>query len=172
MKIYFLVMIIGYSFISLALFIKGEKLKMGDFAPDFKLPDSKGNYYSLSDYKGKKPVVVYFYPKADTPGCTKQACGIRDEWSEFEKNGIQVLGISVDTQESLRKFESKYNLNFPLLSDENKEVCKTYGVLNNFGFANRVTFIIDKEGKIAHIIEKVNLETHAKEVLDIATKLK
>ncbi len=152
--------------------MKGDKLIVGEKAPDFILPDANGNLYSLSDYLGKKPVVIYFYPKADTPGCTKQACGIRDEWSEFEKYGIQVLGISVDSKKALKKFEEKYNLNFPLLSDENKEICKAYGVLNMLGFANRVTFIVDKEGNIAHIIEKVNVETHAKEVLELAMKLK
>lgn len=172
MKMHFLVIVLLLSIFSLGLFLKGDKLKVGDIAPDFKLPDADGKIYSLSEYKGKKPVVIYFYPKADTPGCTKQACGIRDEWSEFKKNGIQVLGISVDSKKALKKFEEKYNLNFPLLSDENKEVCKAYGVLSVLGFANRVTFVVDKEGKIAHIIEKVNVETHAKEVLDIALKLK
>lgn len=172
MKMYFLMISVLLSIFSLGLFIKGDKLKVGDLAPDFKLPDADGKFYSLSEYRGKKPVVIYFYPKADTPGCTKQACGIRDKWSEFEKNGIQVLGISVDSKEALKNFERKYSLNFPLLSDETKEVCKIYGVLNFLGFASRVTFIIDKEGKIAHIIEKVNVETHSKEVLDFAMKLK
>jgi len=172
MKMYFLMISVLLSIFSLGLFIKGDNLKVGDLAPDFKLPDADGKFYSLSEYRGKKPVVIYFYPKADTPGCTKQACGIRDKWSEFEKNGIQVLGISVDSREALKNFEEKYSLNFPLLSDETKEVCKTYGVLNSLGFASRVTFIIDKEGKIAHIIEKVNVETHSKEVLDFAMKLK
>lgn len=169
---YFLMISVLLSIFSLGLFIKGDNLKVGDLAPDFKLPDADGKFYSLSEYRGKKPVVIYFYPKADTPGCTKQACGIRDKWSEFEKNGIQVLGISVDSREALKNFEEKYSLNFPLLSDETKEVCKTYGVLNSLAFASRVTFIIDKEGKIAHIIEKVNVETHSKEVLDFAMKLK
>lgn len=172
MKMYVLTFVLILSIFSLGLFMKGDNLKVGDKAPDFKLQDSNGKIYSLSAYKGKNPVVIYFYPKADTPGCTKQACGIRDEWSKFEKNGIQVLGISVDSKDALKKFEQKYNLNFPLLSDESKEVCKAYGVLNMLGFANRTTFIIDKEGKIAHIIEKVNVETHANEVLELALRLK
>ncbi|MCX8056606.1 MAG: thioredoxin-dependent thiol peroxidase [Ignavibacteria bacterium] len=172
MKMYFLTIVLTLSILSLGLFLKSDKLKVGDKAPDFKLPDADGKFYSLSDYIGKKPVVIYFYPKADTPGCTKQACGIRDEWSDFEKNGIQVLGISVDSKESLKKFREKYNLNFPLLSDEKKEVSKAYGVLNLLGFASRVTFIVDKQGKIVHIIDKVNVETHAKEVFDLSLKLK
>jgi peroxiredoxin Q/BCP len=172
MKMYFLIITLSLTLVSMGFFMKGDKLKVGDKAPDFTLPDADGKLYSLSDYVGKKPVVIYFYPKADTPGCTKQACGIRDEWSEFEKNGIQVLGISVDSRSDLKKFEEKYGLNFPLLSDKDKSVCKKYGVLNLLGFASRVTFIVDKEGKIAHIMDKVNVESHAKEVLEIAMKLK
>lgn len=172
MKMYFLAIVLLLTFLSLGLISISYKLKVGDEAPEFKLPDANGKIFSLSDFRGKKPVVIYFYPKADTPGCTKQACGIRDEWSEFDKNGIQVLGISVDSKDALKKFEKKYSLNFPLLSDEKKEVSRNYGVLNMLGFASRVTFIVDKEGKIAHIIEKVNVETHAREVLDIAMKLK
>jgi len=172
MKLYFLIIAISLTLVSMGFFMKGDKLKVGDKAPDFTLPDADGKFYSLSDYVGKKPVVIYFYPKADTPGCTKQACGIRDEWSEFEKNGIQVLGISVDSRSDLKKFEEKYGLNFPLLSDKDKSVSKKYGVLNLLGFASRVTFIVDKEGNIAHIMDKVNVESHAKEVLEIAMKLK
>ena len=172
MKIYLIaVLLIMVIFLS-GFFLKGSELKVGDKAPDFKLTDAFGNFYSLSDYMGKKPVVLYFYPKADTPGCTKQACGIRDDWSKFEENGIQVFGISVDSQKSLKKFSEKYKLNFPLLSDEDKTVCRKYGVLNFLGFANRVTFIVDKEGKIAHIIDKVNIETHARDVFELAVKLR
>lgn len=156
----------------LNIFAQDKKLKVGDTAPDFTLPDALGNIYTLSSFRGKSPVIIYFYPKANTPGCTKQACGIRDEWSKFEANNIPVLGISVDSKEALQNFASKYKLNFPLLSDKSKNVCKSYGVLNFLGFANRVTFIIDKEGKIAFIIEKVDLETHAKEVLEKALTLK
>lgn len=149
-----------------------DELKVGDKAPDFKLPDANGKFYSLSDYYGKNPVVLYFYPKASTPGCTKQACGIRDDWSKFEKNGIQVFGVSVDSKEAIKKFIDEYGLNFPLLSDKEKKVCKSYGVLNLLGFAKRVTFIIDKEGRIAHIIDNVDVNTHSKDVFEIASKLK
>lgn len=172
MKLIFLSILLSAITVTLILGKDNDKLKVGDKAPDFKLPDANGKYYSLSDYHGKNPVVLYFYPKANTPGCTKQACGIRDEWSKFEKNGIQVFGVSVDSKEAIKKFIDEYGLNFPLLSDEDKKVCKAYGVLNRLGFAMRVTFIIDKEGKIAHIIENVDVNTHSKEVLELASKLK
>jgi len=160
------------SILFMGFFMKGDKLKIGDKAPEIKLPDADGKLYSLSSYYGKSPVVIYFYPKADTPGCTKQACGMRDDWKKFEEAGIPVFGISVDSIEDLKKFREKYSLNFPLLSDEKKEVTKAYGVLNLLGFASRVTFIVDKEGKIAHIIDKVDVNTHAKEVYELASKLK
>jgi len=167
MRILFFVSLFVFSFFS----VKGSKLKVGDIAPDFTLEDAFGNKYTLSSYRGKSPVVIYFYPKANTPGCTKQACGIRDEWSKFEQIGVPVFGISVDSKKSLKKFIDKYSLNFPLLSDETKEVCKAYGVLNLLGFASRVTFIVDKEGRIAHVIDKVDVETHAKEVLELVKTL-
>ncbi len=167
MKILFFVSL----FVLLFFSVKGSKLKVGDIAPDFTLEDAFGNKYTLSSYRGKSPVVIYFYPKANTPGCTKQACGIRDEWSKFEQIGVPVFGISVDSKKSLKKFIDKYSLNFPLLSDETKEVCKAYGVLNLLGFASRVTFIVDKEGRIAHVIDKVDVETHAKEVLELVKTL-
>lgn len=149
-----------------------ENLKESDLAPDFTLQDSDGITYTLSSYKGISPVVIYFYPKAGTPGCTKQACGIRDSWSKFSENGIVVLGISVDTKEDIKEFIKENNLNFPLLSDENKEVSKSYGVLNNLGLSSRITFIIDKEGRIAHIIRDVDVSKHAEQVFDIAIKLR
>lgn len=149
-----------------------ENLKESDLAPDFTLQDSDGNTYTLSSYKGISPVVIYFYPKAGTPGCTKQACGIRDSWSKFSENGIVVLGISVDSKEDIKEFIKENNLNFPLLSDENKEVSKSYGVLNNLGLSSRITFIIDKEGRIAHIIRDVDVSKHAEQVFDIAMKLR
>lgn len=149
-----------------------ENLKESDYAPDFTLQDADGNSYSLSSYKGISPVVIYFYPKAGTPGCTKQACGIRDNWSKFSENGIVVLGISVDSKEDIKEFILENNLNFPLLSDSNKEVSKAYGVLNNLGLASRITFVVDKEGKIAQIIREVDVQKHADQVFDIAMKLK
>ena len=149
-----------------------ENLIVGNPAPDFKLQNPDGNIFKLSDYKGKNPVVVYFYPKANTPGCTKQACGIRDSFTRFKENGIVVFGISVDSKESIKDFIIDHNLNFPLLSDESKEVSKSYGVLISIGIDSRITFIVDKQGNIANIIRDVNVETHANEVYDLAIKLK
>ncbi len=148
-----------------------DNLSIGDTAPQFTLQDSDNNSYSLSDYEGKSPVVIYFYPKANTSGCTKQACGIRDDYSKFEEKGIKIFGISVDSKESIKEFENDYQLNFPLLSDETKEVTEKYGVLNNVGVASRVTFIIDKQGNLANIIRDVDIETHSAQVFEMALKL-
>ncbi len=145
---------------SLFLFACGgnaENLKQGDTAPDFTLQNVDGKEFTLSDYREKSPVVIYFYPKASTPGCTKQACGIRDDLSRFRENGIEVFGISVDGKEALKEFIAEYNLNFTLLSDESKEVSEKYGVLNKLGFSSRITFIIDKEGKINTIMRDVDV---------------
>ena len=149
-----------------------ENLSVGNPAPDFTLQDSDGKSYSLSSYKENNPVIIYFYPKAGTPGCTKQACGIRDSFSKFKENDIVVLGISVDSKESIKEFIKDNNLNFPLLSDENKEVSKAYGVLNNIGVDSRITFIVDKQGNIANILRDVDVETHANDVFNLAVKLK
>jgi len=149
-----------------------ENINVGNAAPNFTLQDSDGNNFTLSDYKGKNPVIIYFYPKANTSGCTKQACGIRDAWSQFKENNIAVLGISVDSKESIKEFITDHNLNFPLLSDETKEVSKKYGVLNNIGLDSRITFVVDKNGNISNIIRDVNVETHADDVFNLALKLK
>ena len=149
-----------------------ENIKEGMSAPNFTLPDAYGNSYSLASFKGKAPVVIYFYPKASTPGCTKEACGVRDNISRFKENGIEIFGISVDSKEKIKSFIDDYKLNFPLLSDEVKEVSKAYGVLNVLGFASRVTFIIDKRGYIAKVIRDVDVETHAEEVYEFAMTLK
>jgi len=148
-------------------------LKAGDTAPSFTLPSSDGSEVSLSDFKGKN-VVLYFYPKDDTPGCTTEACSFRDDLSAFKRKGAVVLGISVDGIESHQKFAEKYSLSFPLLSDEGKKVVKAYGVWkekNLYGRkymgTERTTFIIDKQGIITHIFPKVHVDSHSKEVLDI-----
>ena len=149
-----------------------ENITIDQPAPDFTLQDASGNSYTLSSYAGENVVVLYFYPKAGTPGCTTQACGIRDDYSKFEENGIKVFGISVDDKESIEDFITDYNLNFPLLSDSDKKVAEAYGVLNNIGLASRITFIIDKSGKIAKIIRDVDVDTHADDVLQFAVNLK
>jgi peroxiredoxin Q/BCP len=158
--------------IYVALAQTGLKLKAGDKAPDFTLQDAFGKSYQLSSYKGKSPVIVYFYPKANTPGCTKEACGIRDDWSKFKQNNIPVLGISTDDKPAIKKFIDDYKLNFPLLSDADKKVSKEYGVVGMLGFDKRVTFIVDKNSKIADIMEVKDITNHSKTVLEKARALK
>ncbi len=147
------------------------KVKVNQKAPDFKLKDQDGKIHKLSDYKGKW-VLTYFYPKDDTPGCTKEACMIRDNFPNFKKLDVVVLGISVDSVESHKKFAQKYNLPFILLSDEKKEVVKKYGVWSKKKFMGKVyegtlrtSFLISPQGKIVKIYENVKPETHADEVL-------
>ena len=149
-----------------------ENIKEGMSAPNFILSGAYGNSFSLASFKEKSPVIIYFYPKASTPGCTKQACGVRDNISKFKENGIAIFGISVDTKSKIKDFIDSYGLNFPLLSDENKEVSKSYGVLNALGFDSRVTFIIDKNGDINKIIRDVDVDKHAEQVYEIALNLK
>ena len=116
-------------------------------------------------------LLFIFIQKQIHPGCTKQACGIRDDYSKFEENGIKIFGISVDSKESIKEFVNEYQLNFPLLSDESKAVSEKYGVLNKLGVASRITFIVDKNGKIAKIIRDVDLDSHSNEVFEIAKSL-
>ena len=147
-------------------------LKEGDIAPDFSTRDEKGNPVRLSDFRGQK-VVLYFYPKDDTPGCTKEACSLRDNYSSFEEQGIKVLGASLDTEASHQAFASKYNLPFTLLSDTDHSVADAYGVYGEqtwgdkkFMGVARKTFLIDEQGKIKKVFDKVNVEAHADEVLE------
>jgi thioredoxin-dependent peroxiredoxin len=140
-------------------------LKPGDQAPDFKLSDADGKEHALNDYRGSI-VALYFYPKNDTPGCTKQGCSLRDGFSDLKEKNVVVLGISYDDIASHKKFREKYNLPFTLLSDADKTVAKAYGVAG-LVFAKRVTYIIDHDGKILHIIEKVDTSDHAQQILDL-----
>lgn len=145
-------------------------LKIGNKAPTFSLPDQDGKIHSLSDYQGKK-VLLYFYPKDDTPGCTTEACNFRDEYEEFQKIGLVILGVSADSVKSHKKFAEKFNLNFPLLADEDKKLCEAYGVwgLKKFmgreymGIA-RTSFLIDENGNLEKIYEGVKPPVHAEEV--------
>lgn len=143
---------------------------VGTKAPDFTLPDADGKPVSLKDFKGQT-VVLYFYPKADTPGCTTEACGFRDAIASYKKLNVPVLGISPDPVDAVKKFHDKFTLNFPLLADADHKTCEAYGVWqekNNYGKKYwgvvRTTFII-RDGKIAHVFEKVKAEGHDKEVL-------
>jgi peroxiredoxin Q/BCP len=146
-------------------------LNEGDIAPDFTTTDQSGKQVKLSDFRGQR-VVLYFYPKDDTPGCTKQACSLRDSYDAFTEKGIKVLGVSNDDEASHRKFISKFSLPFDLLADTEKEIVSAYGVYgekNMYGKKymgiNRTTFLIDEEGKIKKTFKKVNVDEHADEVL-------
>ncbi|OGZ46936.1 MAG: hypothetical protein A3J54_01860 [Candidatus Ryanbacteria bacterium RIFCSPHIGHO2_02_FULL_45_13b] len=147
------------------------KLSTGTKAPDFTLPDQNAKIHKLSDYKGTW-VLLYFYPKDDTPGCTKEACGVRDVFPKFKKMGAVVFGVSADSVAKHKKFAEKYTLPFILLSDENKDIIKKYGVWAKKKFMGReymgilrTSFLIDPKGKVAKIYEQVKPDTHAKEVL-------
>lgn len=150
---------------------------LDQIAPQFTTTDQNGETVSLADFKGKK-VVLYFYPKASTPGCTTQACGIRDSKEAFAEANTVVLGISPDATKRLTNFTVKQELNFPLLSDENNSIAESYGVWALKKFMgkeyigiHRVTFIIDEEGVLRHVMEKVKTKSHHDDVLDIINNL-
>jgi len=138
-------------------------LAVGTDAPAFTVKDTNGNTVSLSDYAGKT-VVLYCYPKEDTPGCTKQACSFRDATTDYQGKDVVVLGVSADDEESHQKFTQKYDLNFPLLADTEKTLIKAYDV-DGGGYAKRVTYVIDGSGKITHVDASVKTSTHANDVL-------
>ncbi len=148
--------------------------KPGDRAPDFDGVTTDGHRISLADYRGNK-LVMYFYPKDDTPGCTKQACSLRDHNAEIAAKGASVIGVSTQDERSHQAFTKKYGLTFPLLADTDGDVGRAYGVLGGdgllaklktaVGFADRITFIIDEKGRIAHVIDRPDVANHAEEVL-------
>ncbi len=153
-------------------------LKTGNKAPDFTLPTDGGGTVKLSDFKGQ-PVVLYFYPKDDTSGCTKEACDFRDNLSAFKRLKVQVIGVSKDSVKKHDKFKEKYELNFPLASDEDGKVCDKYGVWveksmygRKYMGIERATYLIDAEGKIAHIWRKVSVTDHVEDVLKVFKELK
>ena len=149
-------------------------LKPGDDAPHFSLPDNQGRQVNLNDFKGKW-VVLYFYPKDDTPGCTTEACHFRDDFKLLENLGAQVIGMSIDDSFSHKKFAEKYNLPFPLLSDASGEVASLYDALNNFlviKLAKRYTYLINPQGKIAKIYLSVDTSKHSQEIIEDLKKLK
>ena len=146
-------------------------IEQGDQAPDFELPDQDGRAVKLSDFRGQ-PVVVYFYPKADTPGCTTQACGVRDHRADYAKLGSTVLGISPDPVKKVKKFHDKYDLDFALLADEDHAVAETYGVWatksmygKTYKGNERTTFVIDPAGKVVAVLRKVKPAEHDELVL-------
>jgi len=146
-------------------------IKEGDAAPDFESRDAEGNTVKLSELRGQK-VVLYFYPKDDTPGCTKEACSFRDGFAEFERRGIKVLGVSTDDEKSHRKFAEKYSLPFTLLADTDHRVADLFGVYGEKQFMGRKymgvarqTFLIDEGGRVVKVFDKVKADEHADEVL-------
>jgi peroxiredoxin Q/BCP len=148
-------------------------LKAGDKAPDFTSKDQNGEEVSLANFKGKT-VILYFYPKDDTPGCTAEACDFRDNYQSLIGKGYEVIGVSTDDSKSHKKFETKYSLPFPLIADEDKSINEAYGVWaekNNYGKKYmgtvRTTFIIDADGIISKIIEKVDTKNASQQVLDL-----
>ncbi len=152
--------------------------KTGKAAPAFSLQNQDGKTIALKDFKGEKNVLLYFYPKAMTPGCTVQACGLRDTRSKLSRQKTVVLGISPDPVKKLKKFEEKEGLNFDLLSDEDHKIAEKYGVWGLKKFmgreymgVNRISFLIGKDGKLKHVMEKVNTKTHHDDVLAIVKGL-
>ena len=143
-----------------------DTLKEGDAAPDFTLQSEGGEWIKLSDFKGKSVVVLYFYPKDFTSGCTKQACNFRDNISGIQDYNAVVLGVSVDDAETHKKFKEEYKLNYTLLADTAKEVSKIYSGLRESGSANRVTFIIDKAGVINKIYRNFDVNENYKEIIE------
>lgn len=147
-------------------------LKVGDKVPNFSAMDQDGNSIQLNDYYGKK-LVVFFYPKASTPGCTMEACNLRDNYELLQQNGFELLGVSADNQKRQTNFRTKYNFPFPLLADENKEVIRAFGVWGlkkfmgrEYDGIHRKTFLIDEKGVVMRVIDKVKTRSHASQILE------
>lgn len=153
-----------------------SELKIGDKAPDFSLPANGGQTVSLSDYKGKK-LILYFYPKDDTSGCTKEACSFKDHMPSLKTKNVAVVGVSKDSMTRHDKFITKYDLNFPLISDEDSDLCERYGTWveksmygRKYMGIERSTFLIDEQGKIEQIWRKVKVDGHTEEILKAISK--
>lgn len=148
------------------------KVKNGDPAPKVEGKDQNGATWKLSEFKNKKIVLLYFYPKDDTPGCTKQACGLRDRMEDLKKEKVEVVGVSYDSSESHRKFIEKHGLNFTLLADDDGNIADAFGVtMPEKKMARRVSFLIDKKGKIAHITDNPKADVHLEEMKEAIAKL-
>ena len=148
-------------------------LKQGDKAPNFTVNDQDGNPVSLSDYKGKK-LIVFFYPKASTPGCTAEACNLTDNYKLLQDKGYEILGVSADSEKRQTNFKNKYSFPFPLLADEEKEVINAFGVWGlkkfmgkEYDGIHRKTFLVDEDGVVAHVIDKVKTKDHAAQILEL-----
>ncbi|MDN3724006.1 thioredoxin-dependent thiol peroxidase [Aequorivita sp. SDUM287046] len=149
-----------------------KTLKVGDKVPNFEVKDQDGNIISASDYNGKK-WILFFYPKANTPGCTAQACNLRDNYKRLQNEGFEILGVSADTEKRQKNFKDKYKFPFPLLADENKEVINAFGVWDLKKFMgreyegiHRKSFLIDETGTITRVIDSVKTKDHAAQILD------
>ncbi len=148
-------------------------LKQGDKVPNFTVNDQDGNAVSLSDYKGKK-LIVFFYPKASTPGCTAEACNLRDNYKVLQDKGFELLGVSADSEKRQSNFKNKYEFPFPLLADEEKEVINAFGVWGlkkfmgrEYDGIHRKTFLVNEDGVVAHVIDKVKTKDHAAQILEL-----
>jgi peroxiredoxin Q/BCP len=157
------------SFLGLA--VHAEPLAVGSPAPEVSAPDQDGNPVNFKDVYAKGPTLVYFYPKADTPGCTKQGCSLRDAWTDLQAKGIQVLGVSEDKPDAQKKFKEKYNFPFTLVADSKGDVAKAFGVPLTMGHSARQSFLV-KDGKIAWNMLKVKADTHAADVIKAYGELK
>ena len=150
-------------------------LEVGEKVPNFKVTTTQGDSVKLSDFVGKKNLVLFFYPKDDSPGCTREACYFRDTKAEFEKRNAVILGVSLDTEASHQRFQEKYSLNFPLISDKGKELSQMFGVLRLGGLLllKRVTFVIDRDGIIRKVIRsETDMHTHVDTALEALDNLK
>jgi peroxiredoxin Q/BCP len=159
--------------LSLSTLLAAETPKVGDKAPLIEGKDQDGKTWKLSNDIGKKAVLLYFYPKDDTKGCTKDACGFRDQMGDLKKEHVDVIGVSFDDTESHQKFISKYNLNFPLLADTDGKIAEAYGVkMADKNMARRVSFLIGKDGTIKHITDNGNADVHLTEMKDAVAQMK
>ena len=152
--------------------VRADTPKVGDKAPDFQAKDQDGKTWKLSDLAGKQAVLLYFYPKDDTPGCTKEACGLRDRMSDLKKDNVQVLGVSFDDGESHKKFVEKHSLNFPLLVDTDGKIADRYGArMPNKNMARRISFLIAPDGRIAHVTDNPSADVHLNEMKEAVAGL-
>jgi peroxiredoxin Q/BCP len=163
----------GVALLSLASAQAAEMPKAGDKAPLVESKDQDGKDWKMGDVVGKKVILLYFYPKDDTPGCTKEACGFRDRISDLKKEKVEVIGVSFDSSESHQKFIAKYNLNFPLLADTDGKVAEAYGAkMGTRSMAKRVSFLIGLDGKIAHVTDNPSADVHLNEMKAAVEQLK
>ena len=160
-----------FSLLSMALLGRAESLQVGAPAPTPKAVDQDGKAVDFKEVYAKGPTLVYFFPKADTPGCTAQACSIRDDWSAIQEKGIQVLGVSGDKPEGQKKFQEKYHLPFALVADHDSKVADAFGVFHLLGIAKRQSFLV-QGGKIVWTMPAASTGTHSKDVLEAYAKLK